>query len=713
MPQTDVDIELPQLKQRWIPSKLPKIELDPKHSVAGVFVVKFAEGSQTRLTDVGFQIDTESLNAYPFETERLSRTGLTPQDAITEIRSVDTILAEAKHNFGFEVEHIFRPVGFRHVLGNPFSNAQFIEKIGLERRALEELADLDLYYVVYAENYQDLLSQQALMNRINQFRVVEQVYAAVPAEGAQASAPPTTNISSAQGYLDPAPTGVDGRFAWTKPGGKGTNVRIVDIEYDWVYDHEDFPNRANHFQGSRPPFYDRKSSEHGTAVMGVISSPHNGFGIDGFAPNASWGTESVLRLGPYAWALIRATWDAIFQGENWKGVAHNLAVSAAIESATSENLRAGDIVLIEQHAAGPSPGVGCTCNQSQCEYVAMEYFQDSFDVIRRATARGIIVVEAAGNGSQDLDDSAYRGRFDLRNRDSGALLVGASEPSNNYGVACFSNTSKRVDVHTWGGDVHTIGYGDSQPHPYNIPEVTRFYTKDFGGTSSASAIVTGAVASLQGTRRGAGRLPYTPVQLRDLLVNTGTPQQGVASVVAARHIGTQPDLKKAVQEAIKPVSAPSSSAVSRILEGDYVIQNQATGKVMDVDVSWFGGPDDGRKLIQWDFHGGWNQQFRVIYATDDSSGRPLYSLYPLHSAGIIEIGAASRTDGGLARQWRPTSRLHQFFRIERIGDSYRIIAAHSGKALEVPFGSFNHNGGQIAQRSWLNNDAQLWRLIEQ
>jgi len=167
----------------------------------------------------------------------------------------------------------------------------------------------------------------------------------------------------------------------------------------------------------------------------------------------------------------------------------------------------------------------------------------------------------------------------------------------------------------------------------------------------------------------------------------------------------KPDLRKAIAEATKPLAY-------NIASGQYVIRNKATGKVMDVDVSWFQGQKDGQKLIQWSFHGGKNQKFDVVYVSDDSKGRRLYRLYPRHSGKVIEVEGASRANGGPARQWRRTGRSHQLFRIERIGDYYRIIAAHSGKALEVPNGSYS-NGAQIAQRSYYQNPAQLWRFIQQ
>jgi hypothetical protein len=56
-----------------------------------------------------------------------------------------------------------------------------------------------------------------------------------------------------------------------------------------------------------------------------------------------------------------------------------------------------------------------------------------------ATAKGVIVVEAGGNGADNLDDAVYnapagvfppgwKNPFNRANRDSGAIVVGAGAP---------------------------------------------------------------------------------------------------------------------------------------------------------------------------------------------------------------------------------------------------------------------------------------------
>ncbi len=42
-----------------------------------------------------------------------------------------------------------------------------------------------------------------------------------------------------QGYLDPAPDGIDAEYAWTVDGGDGHGIGFVDLEQGWNLNHED------------------------------------------------------------------------------------------------------------------------------------------------------------------------------------------------------------------------------------------------------------------------------------------------------------------------------------------------------------------------------------------------------------------------------------------------------------------------------------------
>jgi len=310
----------------------------------------------------------------------------------------------------------------------------------------------------------------------------------------------TPSFESYQGYLGPAPHGIDAPAAWRR-GQRGAGVWFADIEGGWNDAHEDLPgDRIKHVGGTK--FKDPAWRAHGTAVLGEVVGRDNGKGVVGIAPDV----ERVFT------SSIGGT-----------------TVANAIDVA-AKNLRAGDVLLIELQGGGP-----------RGRYLPVEYWDDVFDAIRAATRRGVVVIEAAGNGGEDLDHKAYKRKFDRAQRDSGAIMVGAGGPPRG-GFADrerldFSNYGGRVDVQGWGRKVATLDYGDLQA----CSGADRHYTGEFSGTSSASPIVAGAAVIVQGVARSRGRL-LTPLQIRDLLRSTGTPQAGDTS----QQIGPRPDLERAI-----------------------------------------------------------------------------------------------------------------------------------------------------------------------
>jgi hypothetical protein len=311
----------------------------------------------------------------------------------------------------------------------------------------------------------------------------------------------TPSFESYQGYLGPAPEGIDAPAAWRR-GIRGAGVWFADIEGAWNGEHEDLPgDRIKHAGGV--VIGDPHWRAHGTAVLGEVVGVDNGKGVVGIAPDV----ERVFT------SSIGGT-----------------SVADAIDAA-AEQLRPGDVLLIELQGAGP-----------RGRYLPVEFWDDNFDAISEATKRGVIVIEAAGNGGENLDHRAYGGKLTRRGRDSGAIMVGAGgPPRENFRDRerlDFSNFGSRVDVQGWGRMVATLDYGDLQ----RCSGVDRHYTNTFSGTSSASPIVAGAAVLVQSASRARGRV-LAPAEIRDLLRRTGTPQTGDAT---REPIGPRPDLARAL-----------------------------------------------------------------------------------------------------------------------------------------------------------------------
>lgn len=314
------------------------------------------------------------------------------------------------------------------------------------------------------------------------------------------------DLRELQDYLFPSPIGVDATFAWTMPGGRGGNVRVVDIEWGWTTKHNELENLISIF-GANAAYQD-----HGTAVMGEMIGKDDEMGITGIVPDAEAIAVSV-------------------EGAEYPTVSEYMLFAAM-------KLSPGDVMLLEMHAEGPNSG-----GYPQQGYVPMEYFPANFEAIKAITEMGMHVVEAAGNGDEDFDDPVYEDLFDRSVRDSGAIVVGAAAPPRENGYERdhltrldFSNHGARVDVMGYGTMVTTTGYGDLFHQWEN-----NFYTAQFGGTSSASPIVAGAVAALSSMVKEKGE-NISPLEMRDLLKATFTPQryQGLPG-----RIGGLPDIKAA------------------------------------------------------------------------------------------------------------------------------------------------------------------------
>ncbi len=150
----------------------------------------------------------------------------------------------------------------------------------------------------------------------------------------------------------------------------------------------------------------------------------------------------------------------------------------------------GDILLLEAQEYNPADNSGLW---------PVEIADATFDAIRLATALGIVVVEAAANGGNNLDDYKNPAGLPIFNRsskdfrESGAIVVGAASSSSSEPITRlpFSNYGSRIDLYSFGENVET-STTDSTGTVNNI------YTNTFNGTSSASAIISGAALIIQG-----------------------------------------------------------------------------------------------------------------------------------------------------------------------------------------------------------------------
>lgn len=304
-----------------------------------------------------------------------------------------------------------------------------------------------------------------------------------------------------QHYQDAAPTGIDVRWAWTQ--ADGTGVGFVDMERGWTLNHEDLVAAGISLISGINNDY----TGHGTAVLGEVVMVDNTIGGVGIAPFAS--------------ARVVSQW----RDASTYNTAEAILSAAAV-------MKVGDVLLLEAQ----------TTSSTMAGYLPVEVEQATFDAIQYATSNGIIVVEAGGNGSIDLDTyKDSNGKLILnRNsndfRDSGAIMVGAANSSTPHSRASFSNYGSRIDCYGWGDSIDTTGDGWTG-------NATNTYTTSFGGTSGASPIIAGSALVVQSWLIKHGQR-YSPSTMRSVLSNTtlNTPSADPST----DRIGVMPNLQQII-----------------------------------------------------------------------------------------------------------------------------------------------------------------------
>ncbi|MEC2484251.1 S8 family serine peptidase [Bacillus cereus] len=387
-------------------------------------------------------------------------------------------------------------------------NPKEIKNLGKEIKDSDHISsNLLNYYIVET---QDDIDVQALLTKFEKSSLVETAYLQEE-EAPPAERLPNLSVNpydeprlTRQGYLEPAPLGINAPYAWSIKGGDGKGTTFVDMEYGWLFNHEDLVNQKIELISGQNK---SEHHDHGTSVLGIVSAEDNNIGGIGIAPKAKVKVVSQIRdNGNYNTA------DAILSAVN--------------------NMQAGDILLLEAQATYDGYG--------DKNYFPVEVKPDIFDAIRMGTNKGIITIEAGANGGNDLDQFRDRNGKQVLNRnspdfkDSGAIMVGAASARVPHKRSYFSNYGSRVDVYGWGNAVDTT---DAKPSEF----ITNLYTSSFAGTSSASPIIAGAAASIQGIAKNNQGRVYTPSQLRDILSDSSTGTK--SNDPTSDKIGVLPDLK--------------------------------------------------------------------------------------------------------------------------------------------------------------------------
>ncbi len=458
-------------------------------------------------------LTTAGLSGGDAIAEPTKKTGKKYSDTLLELKFNDDsdIISKGKTFSGTGADEVNAILGKAKVEKNSQLVAQ--DKASLKKLRTDlkgkgkEVPDLSQWHLVKIPanvNIDDIAQQ------LKDLAVVQDAYPQPTA----VMAPVTPNFEGAQTHQQAAPNGVNTPKNPTWPGARGGNVELTDIEYSWNVNHEDLSKAraAGALIANGTPADPFSNNDHGTAVIGITSADHNGLGTYGSVVDAK--LQLVNSYNTTGYQLANAI---------------NLA---------RLNSSAGDVILIEQQISGPDPNLD--------DFVPVEWFGAYYDAIKLATAANITVIEAGGNGDQNLDDaSKYGSPFPSGKVDSGAIIVGAgggctSSPTTLNSRLSFSNYGTRVNVQGNGNCVVTTGYGT---YLNGGPNAT--YTTTFSGTSSASPVIASAAVAFSSAYEQLNGSAPSAALVRSTLSNiaNGTPQNFGAGTLTG-NIGPKPDLNK-------------------------------------------------------------------------------------------------------------------------------------------------------------------------
>lgn len=433
-------------------------------------------------------------------------------ESLVKLKSLKSLAKEAKFDRLLKVMDEFGIDETRPLI-SAVSQKRLLEmEEQASRTEYTPLHSLTSYWKLNARKLEN--SAKGLLEALNSLPEIDTAYMQMAGSDPLVDASDDT-YAAQQGYLDAAPDGIDARWAWTQPNGEGAGVGVIDVEQGWFLNHEDYATKSpTLIFGTNLDGVGTYKGNHGTAVLGEVIGDDNALGIVGIAPSVS----SVRCSSHY---------DGVVNGNTADAIIGAVAV-----------MPPGDMMIIEVQTTGAVFGA------------PVELFDDVFDAIRLASALGICVFEAGGNGNVNLDTVTNTLGNQVLNpgsadfRDSGAIIVGSSLsplPHNRNGSSSFG---ARVNCYAWGENITTCGYGDLDAGSGD----DETYTSTFGGTSGATPIVTGAGLIIQAMLEANTGTRLSPQQMRLLLSNplTGTPQGGGV----AGNIGVMPDLRAIIEDTL-------------------------------------------------------------------------------------------------------------------------------------------------------------------
>ncbi|WP_434524475.1 S8 family peptidase [Photorhabdus asymbiotica] len=287
----------------------------------------------------------------------------------------------------------------------------------------------------------------------------------------------TPDFSHLQGYLDEH-NGMNIRNAWTE-GYKGQGITVHHLDFGVYRNHEDLVGNITVIN-SRPEIQD---CNHGTAATGCISAKDNKFGVTGIAHECQFRFYDVDDFDRIIYSFLP-----------------------------------GDIISLNIQTVANN------------RYYPFTYLASNWQKIKSCADAGAIIIFASGNSGINL---AYDFTFPNYG-DPGGIMIGACTSINGHRLG-FSNHNLHTSLNSWGENVTTTGYSNLQRLPGN----NRNYTRSYNGTSSATPLVSGALALIQSYAKSKYHKYFNCSQIATLVKSSGF------SLGELQGIGSRPNVANA------------------------------------------------------------------------------------------------------------------------------------------------------------------------
>ncbi|MFQ5504842.1 MAG: S8 family serine peptidase [Planctomycetota bacterium] len=456
--------------------------LDPRSYHQDRFILKFREGSRVRLGRRS--------------TDRGTGRDLASPDGL-DLGGVRRLLGALR------IERLFtRPV----------------PELDRERnRILEALpesvaapADLNNYFRVLTRGRQEtirvmlaLLEDPCVETALPEFHlggIAQAAFQGRPGPDARSTTP---FFETHQYHLVQSPLGLGLMDVLGILGASGNPSQVIaHLEVSWIFGHEDLPALSlenvlglKNWRGLLGQWRD-----HGTAAAGILHASRDSKGVRGFVPCSRLFVSSIIN-------------------------GYGNMVSLATAEAGPGDVFSSSFAFALYH-------------RNKAFHAPMDWHQETYDAVRTATLKGIVITVAAGNTGADLATRAVYGtRYLPSSTPSGAVICGATE-GPEMKQASWSNYGDAVRANAWGAYLTTTAYGQLWKESQGG---RKSYTNQFSGTSGAAPQVAGALASIQSIAKVQRGKAFSPEKLMAAIERKGVRIEGRIGV-RPNILGTLEDL---------------------------------------------------------------------------------------------------------------------------------------------------------------------------